>query len=211
MPTLLSWKPLCPRPGQHPDRYGDVAPGHDFSHVPMLSRAKVAALVSGDAWLGGGRNLLPFGPPGSGGRTSPPRSDAAGWRTAIARCSPAPRKRHVSTARSTTARSLIRFSRRRLRRIHQTCLVSVVLRPDKRLPCSTAPRGDRLTAAFLTVCAPRHVSQHSSTILSEVDRAKSCALPYRRDSNIKPREGHPTRCAAYVYNHPNGGSPGRGG
>ena len=40
--------------------------GFDFAHVPMLSRAQVAALASGDAWLGRGKNLLLFGPPGSG-------------------------------------------------------------------------------------------------------------------------------------------------
>lgn len=40
--------------------------GFDFAHVPMLSRARVAALASGDAWLDKGTNLLLFGPPGSG-------------------------------------------------------------------------------------------------------------------------------------------------
>ena len=40
--------------------------GFDFAHVPMLSRARVAALASGDAWLQKGTNLLLFGPPGSG-------------------------------------------------------------------------------------------------------------------------------------------------
>ena len=40
--------------------------GFDFAHVPMLSRARVTALASGDAWLNRGKNLLLFGPPGSG-------------------------------------------------------------------------------------------------------------------------------------------------
>jgi DNA replication protein DnaC len=40
--------------------------GFDFGHVPMLSRARVNALASGDAWLEKGANLLLFGPPGSG-------------------------------------------------------------------------------------------------------------------------------------------------
>jgi DNA replication protein DnaC len=40
--------------------------GFDFAHVPMLSRARVAALASGDTWLEKGTNLLLFGPPGSG-------------------------------------------------------------------------------------------------------------------------------------------------
>ena len=38
----------------------------DFAHAPMLSRARVLALASGDAWLETGANLLLFGPPGSG-------------------------------------------------------------------------------------------------------------------------------------------------
>ena len=38
----------------------------DFAHVPMLSKARVLALASGDAWLEKGANLLLFGPPGSG-------------------------------------------------------------------------------------------------------------------------------------------------
>ena len=38
----------------------------DFTHVPMLSKARVLALASGDAWLAKGANLLLFGPPGSG-------------------------------------------------------------------------------------------------------------------------------------------------
>ncbi len=40
--------------------------GFDFGHVPMLSRARVSALASGDVWLDKGDNLLLFGPPGSG-------------------------------------------------------------------------------------------------------------------------------------------------
>ena len=40
--------------------------GFDFAHVPMPSRAQVTALASGDDWLGRGKNLLLFGPPGSG-------------------------------------------------------------------------------------------------------------------------------------------------
>ena len=40
--------------------------GFDFAHVPMLSKARVLALASGDTWLEKGANLLLFGPPGSG-------------------------------------------------------------------------------------------------------------------------------------------------
>jgi DNA replication protein DnaC len=38
----------------------------DFNAVPMLSKAHVVALASGDIWLGKGANPLLFGPPGSG-------------------------------------------------------------------------------------------------------------------------------------------------
>ena len=38
----------------------------DFEAVPMVSKAQVMALASGDAWLGKGANILLFGPPGGG-------------------------------------------------------------------------------------------------------------------------------------------------
>lgn len=38
----------------------------DFAAIPMVSRAHVAALVAGDAWLDSGSNILLFGPSGSG-------------------------------------------------------------------------------------------------------------------------------------------------
>jgi DNA replication protein DnaC len=38
----------------------------DFAAIPMVSRAHVAALATGDAWLDGGSNILLFGPSGSG-------------------------------------------------------------------------------------------------------------------------------------------------
>jgi DNA replication protein DnaC len=40
--------------------------GFDFSAVPMVSKAQVHALASGDSWLAKGANVLLFGPPGSG-------------------------------------------------------------------------------------------------------------------------------------------------
>jgi DNA replication protein DnaC len=45
---------------------GKTLDSFDFNAVPMLSRAHVVALASGDTWLGNGANLLLFGPPGSG-------------------------------------------------------------------------------------------------------------------------------------------------
>jgi DNA replication protein DnaC len=38
----------------------------DFDNVPMVSKAQVMALTSGDVWLKTGANLLLFGPPGGG-------------------------------------------------------------------------------------------------------------------------------------------------
>ena len=38
----------------------------DFAAVPMVSRARIAALAEGDSWLGKGTNILCFGPPGVG-------------------------------------------------------------------------------------------------------------------------------------------------
>src|SRR6202051_1730516 len=38
----------------------------DFEAVPMVSKAQVMALASGDAWLAKGANILLFGPPGAG-------------------------------------------------------------------------------------------------------------------------------------------------
>ena len=38
----------------------------DFDSVPMVSKAQVMALASGDAWLAKGANILLFGPPGGG-------------------------------------------------------------------------------------------------------------------------------------------------
>ena len=38
----------------------------DFDSVPMVSKAQVIALASGDVWLKTGANVLLFGPPGGG-------------------------------------------------------------------------------------------------------------------------------------------------
>ena len=38
----------------------------DFNAVPMISKAQVMALATGDGWLGQGANILLFGPPGGG-------------------------------------------------------------------------------------------------------------------------------------------------
>jgi DNA replication protein DnaC len=38
----------------------------DFAAVPMISKARIAALAQGDSWLETGTNILAFGPPGTG-------------------------------------------------------------------------------------------------------------------------------------------------
>ena len=45
---------------------GKTFDGFDFEVVPMVSKAQVMALTSGDSWLEKGANLLLFGPPGGG-------------------------------------------------------------------------------------------------------------------------------------------------
>jgi DNA replication protein DnaC len=45
---------------------GKTLDSFDFNAVPMVSKAQVTALTSGDSWLEKGANLLLFGPPGGG-------------------------------------------------------------------------------------------------------------------------------------------------
>src|SRR5438309_10475539 len=44
---------------------GKTLASFDFELVPMVSKAQVMALTSGDSWLAKGANLLLFGPPGA--------------------------------------------------------------------------------------------------------------------------------------------------
>ena len=61
----------------------------DFDSLPMLSKAQVMALASGDVWLGSGANLLLFGPPGAGKSHLSSAVGLAlvenGWRVSFAR------------------------------------------------------------------------------------------------------------------------------
>lgn len=45
---------------------GKTLAAFDFDSVPMISKAQVMALASGDVWLKTGANVLLFGPPGGG-------------------------------------------------------------------------------------------------------------------------------------------------
>ena len=62
-----------------------------FAAVPMISRAQVTALCSGDGWLEKGANLILFGPPGGGKSHLAAAMGLAlienGWRVLFARTS----------------------------------------------------------------------------------------------------------------------------
>ena len=45
---------------------GKTLDAFDFAAVPMISKAQVMALASGDGWIEQGANLMLFGPPGAG-------------------------------------------------------------------------------------------------------------------------------------------------
>jgi DNA replication protein DnaC len=45
---------------------GKTFDSFDFAAVPMVSKARFLALAEGDSWLEAGRNILLFGPPGTG-------------------------------------------------------------------------------------------------------------------------------------------------
>ena len=45
---------------------GKTLDAFDFAAVPMISKAQVMALASGDGWIQQGSNILLFGPPGVG-------------------------------------------------------------------------------------------------------------------------------------------------
>jgi DNA replication protein DnaC len=45
---------------------GKTLDAFDFAAVPMISKAQVMALASGDGWIQQGANILLFGPPGAG-------------------------------------------------------------------------------------------------------------------------------------------------
>jgi DNA replication protein DnaC len=63
----------------------------DFDNIPMISKAQVMALASGDVWLKTGANLLLFGPPGGGKSHLSAALGLAlvenGWRVLFARTS----------------------------------------------------------------------------------------------------------------------------
>src|ERR1700684_1799838 len=72
----------------------------DFEAVPMVSKAQVMALASGDAWLAKGSNILLFGPPGGGKSHLSAALGLAlvenGWRVMFARTTDLVQRRQVA-------------------------------------------------------------------------------------------------------------------
>jgi DNA replication protein DnaC len=70
---------------------GKTLDNFDFNSVPMVSKAQVSALCSGDEWLRNGANLLLMGPPGGGKSHLSSAIGLAllekGWRVLFARTS----------------------------------------------------------------------------------------------------------------------------
>ena len=56
---------------------GKTLDSFDFNAVPLLSKAHVTALMTGDGWLPQGANIILFGSPGAAKRTWLP---ASAWR-----------------------------------------------------------------------------------------------------------------------------------
>ncbi|MBB6193990.1 DNA replication protein DnaC, partial [Sphingobium wenxiniae] len=71
-----------------------------FDAVPMISRAQVTAMCSGDGWLEQGANLILFGPPGGGKSHLAAAIGLAlienGWRVLFARTSDLVQKLQVA-------------------------------------------------------------------------------------------------------------------
>ena len=72
--SALAEHELAERAGRRIERHlaearlppGKTLDAFDFNAVPMVSKAQVMALTSGDRWLDEGANLILFGPPGGG-------------------------------------------------------------------------------------------------------------------------------------------------
>ena len=86
---------------------GNTLATFDFDSVPMVSKAQVMALASGDEWLGKGANILLFGPPG-GGKSHPKngsRSPSPACWEAVLQPGGVVRRRYAGAIRRGGARS----------------------------------------------------------------------------------------------------------
>ena len=86
-----------------------------FDAVPMISRAQVMALCSGDSWLEKGANLIMFGPPGGGKSHLAAAIGLAliekGWRVLFVRTSDLVQKLQVARRELTLENAINRLDR----------------------------------------------------------------------------------------------------
>lgn len=94
---------------------GKTLDAFDFQSVPMISKAQVLALASGDAWLEKGANVLLFGPPGAGKSHLSAALGLAlienGWRVLFARTTDLVQRLQVARRELTLESALAKLDR----------------------------------------------------------------------------------------------------
>ena len=94
---------------------GKTLDAFDFQSVPMISKAQVMALASGDAWLEKGANILVFGPPGAGKSHLSAALGLAlienGWRVLFARTTDLVQRLQVARRELTLESALAKLDR----------------------------------------------------------------------------------------------------
>jgi DNA replication protein DnaC len=94
---------------------GKTLDAFDFQSVPMISKAQVMALASGDAWLEKGANILIFGPPGAGKSHLSAALGLAlienGWRVLFARTTDLVQRLQVARQELTLESALAKLDR----------------------------------------------------------------------------------------------------
>jgi DNA replication protein DnaC len=94
---------------------GKTLEAFDFQSVPMISKAQVMALASGDAWLEKGANILLFGPPGAGKSHLSAALGLAlienGWRVLFARTTDLVQRLQVARRELTLESALAKLDR----------------------------------------------------------------------------------------------------
>ena len=94
---------------------GKTIDAFDFQSVPMISKAQVLALASGDAWLEKGANVLLFGPPGAGKSHLSAALGLAlienGWRVLFARTTDLVQRLQVARRELTLESALAKLDR----------------------------------------------------------------------------------------------------
>jgi DNA replication protein DnaC len=94
---------------------GKTLDAFEFQSVPMISKAQVLALASGDAWLEKGANVLLFGPPGAGKSHLSAALGLAlienGWRVLFARTTDLVQRLQVARRELTLESALAKLDR----------------------------------------------------------------------------------------------------